>query len=188
MPVSVSRSSPAAPSSARAMPKSATSVLAVGGEQDVLGLDVAVDDAVLVGVVERAGRLARRCGAASSTGSWRSRRSRSRSDSPSTNGMVNQSWPAASPESWTVRMWGCWSRAAKRISRWKRSGPSVAASSGRSTLSATGPVVPEVVREVDGGHAAAAELALEGVAVGEGVAQAVRHSHGGLPRSRESLS
>src|SRR5882724_1180927 len=51
--------------------------------------------------------------------------------------MVNQSWPAASPESYTERMWGCWSRAAKRTSRWNRSGPSVAASSGRRTLSAT---------------------------------------------------
>ena len=41
------------------MPKSATRVLPSVGEQDVLGLDVAVDHAVLVGVLERAGRLAR---------------------------------------------------------------------------------------------------------------------------------
>ena len=34
-------------------------------EQDVLGLDVPVDDAAAVGVVERAGDLARRCGAPS---------------------------------------------------------------------------------------------------------------------------
>ena len=47
----------AAPS-ARAMPKSATSVVPSRREQDVLRLDVAVDDAVLVGVVQRAGRLA----------------------------------------------------------------------------------------------------------------------------------
>ena len=62
---------------------------AVAREQDVLGLDVPVDHAVLVGVFERsaASRVIR---SASSTGSWRSRRSRSRSDSPSTKGIVNQ--------------------------------------------------------------------------------------------------
>ena len=40
-------------------------------------------------------------------------------------------------------------------------------------------VVPEVLGQVDHGHAAAPELALEGVAVGEGVAQAIRHAHRG---------
>ena len=53
MPVSVIRLPPAL-LAASAMPKSATSALAVV-QQDVLGLDVAVDDAVAVGVVERAG-------------------------------------------------------------------------------------------------------------------------------------
>ena len=43
-------------------------------------------------------------------------------------------------------------------------------------------VVPEVVGQVDDGHAAAPELALEGVAVREGVAQAFRHPHGGSRR------
>ena len=46
-------------------------------------------------------------------------------------------------------------------------------------LEGDGPVVADVMGQVDGGHPAAAELALDGVAVGEGVAQAVRHSHGG---------
>ena len=54
---------------------------------------------------------------------------------------------------------------------------------GEQDLEGDGPVVAEVVGQVDDGHAAAAELALEGVAVGEGVAQAVRHAHG-LPGVR----
>ena len=43
---------------ARAMPKSATMAWPFG-EQDVLGLDVAMDDAAAVGVVQRLGDLAR---------------------------------------------------------------------------------------------------------------------------------
>jgi hypothetical protein len=50
---------------------------------------------------------------------------------------------------------------------------------GEENLEGDGPVVAEVLREVDNGHAAAAELALEGVAVGEGVAEGVRNSDGG---------
>ena len=146
------------------MPKSATSVLPSLGEQDVLGLDVAVDDAVLVGVLAAPAAASRAIRSASSTGSCRSRRSRSRRVSPSTNGMVNQSWPAVSPESWTVRMCGCWSRAASRISRWNRSGPSDCGELGVEHLERDRAVVLEVVREVDRGHAAAAELAVEGVA------------------------
>ena len=39
-------------------------------------------------------------------------------------------------------------------------------------------VVPEVLSQVDDGHAAAAQLALERVAVRECIAQAIRHAHG----------
>ena len=46
--------------------------------------------------------------------------------------------PGVSPESRTVRMCGCWSFAARAISRRKRSGPRDAARSWCSTLSATG--------------------------------------------------
>ena len=53
------------------------------------------------------------------------------------------------------------SRAVVRISRRKRSGPSVAAQLGVQDLERDRPVVPEVMGEVDRGHAAAAELALE---------------------------
>ena len=85
MPVWVSFSPPAW-LTARAMPKSATSAWPLM-KQDVLGLDVAVDDPVLVGVVQRLGRLAGDLHA-SASGSCCSRFSRSRSDSPSTNGMT----------------------------------------------------------------------------------------------------
>ena len=71
-------------------------------------------------------------------------------------------------------MCGCWSRAATSISRRKRSGPSEAASSGRSTLSATLRSVLEVLGEVDGRHAALPELALDAVAVGESFGEPVR--------------
>ena len=56
-PVSVSLSAPAV-LTARAMPKSATSGVAAL-EQDVLGLDVAVDHPVPVGVAQRVRHLAR---------------------------------------------------------------------------------------------------------------------------------
>jgi hypothetical protein len=50
---------------------------------------------------------------------------------------------------------------------------------GEQDLEGDGAVVAEVPGQVDDGHAAAAELALERVAVGEGIAQAVGHGHGG---------
>ena len=74
------------------MPKSATSAWP-SAEQDVLGLDVAVDHAVAVGVVQRVGHLAGDPHARPRPASCLSRPSRSRRLSPSTNGMVNQSRP-----------------------------------------------------------------------------------------------
>src|SRR5439155_1186716 len=75
---------------------------------------------------------------ASATESCRSRSSRARSDSPSTYGMVNHSWPAASPESCTLSTCGCCSRAASLISRRKRSPPSAAATVATAPLVAQG--------------------------------------------------
>ena len=59
MPVAVSRESPSL--IARAMPKSVTIGRPLSRvDQDVVGLDVAVDDAALVGVGERVGDVAQR--------------------------------------------------------------------------------------------------------------------------------
>ena len=65
------------------MPKSATTRVA-GGEQDVLGLDVAVDDAVLVRVAQGVGDLARDADRLRGPGAAARARAGPRSDSPST--------------------------------------------------------------------------------------------------------
>ena len=65
-------------------------------------------------------------------------------------------------------MCGCCRRAAILISRRNRSGPSDGGELGAQDLERDRAVVPEVVGEVDRGHAAASELALEAVAVGQG--------------------
>jgi hypothetical protein len=49
---------------------------------------------------------------------------------------------------------------------------------GEKNLEGNRAVMPDVIGEIDDGHAATTELALEGVAVGESVAQALRHAHG----------
>ena len=72
-------------------------------------------------------------------------------------------------------MCGCCSRAASRISRRNRSGPSDGGELGVEHLERDRPVVLEVAREVHRGHAPAAELALDRVAVAQtfrGVARA----------------
>ena len=54
---------------------------------------------------------------------------------------------------------------------------------GAQHLERHGPIVPEVVGEVDRGHAAAAELALDAVAIGQGVGKSgveCAHSFCGL--------
>ena len=51
---------------------------------------------------------------------------------------------------------------------------------GAQHLEGDPPVVPEVLGQVDGGHAAGAELALDPIAVGQGELEAVlRLGHGG---------
>ena len=76
------------------------------GEENVLRLDVAVHDAVFVGMSQPVGHFAH------DLERWfhiepSFAQQSSAQISPSMNGMVNQSSPDASPESSTVRMWGC---------------------------------------------------------------------------------
>ena len=68
-----------------------------------------------------------------------------------------------------------------RAGRWVRqkAGAEGAGELGVEHLQGDGAVVAEVLGEVDGGHSAAAELALDAVAIGQGVAQSVRQiAHG----------
>ena len=120
---------------APAIPKSRTMACVVL-EQDVLRLDIAMDDPLAVRVVERPGDL---------DGDPErelqrivpSRKSRVRSDSPVTSGMVYQKRPSTSPAASSGTMCG-WSRCAvTAISRRKCSIPTRSATSGWTILSAT---------------------------------------------------
>ena len=71
------------------------------------------------------------------TGSSPCRARRTRSDSPSTNGIVKYGRPFDSPAVSSGTMCGCWSLAARRISRLNRSSETCAAVSGGSTLITT---------------------------------------------------
>ena len=64
-------------------------------------------------------------------------------------------------------MCGCWRLAVSLISARKRSAPITAASSGRKHLKRDAAVVAEVFGEIDGGHSAGADLAVDAVAVGQ---------------------
>ena len=64
-------------------------------------------------------------------------------------------------------MCGCCRLAASRISRSKRSLPMVRRHLGRQHLDGDLTAVLDILREVDGGHAATAELAVDAVPVGE---------------------
>ena len=75
-------------------------------------------------------------------------------------------------------MWGCWSRAARRISRRNRSGADDGGELGAEHLEGDLPVVLEVVGEVDGRHAALAQLALDAVALVERPVQLAGGGHG----------
>src|SRR6186997_277312 len=82
--------------------------------------------------------------------------------------MVNQSRPPVSPESSTVRMWGCCGRADLPLE-------SLGAEGGGQfrveELEGDRPVVAEVLGQPDRRHPPAAELALQRIAVAEALAQ-----------------
>ena len=86
-------------------------------------------------------------------------------------------------------MCGCWSRAVVLISVRKRSAPSAAPRSGCEDLDGDVAIVPQVVGEVDGRHAAGAELAIDAIAIGEcGLREAwsrIGHCDFGAPASAE---
>ena len=124
-----------------AIPKSATS--ACRREQNVLRLHVPMDHALAVRVVEGVRRLARDLHRLVHRQLLLPRQPLAAASRRPRTACANQhGWPlgvaGSSPESWTERMCGCWSRAAVRISRWKRSGPRLLARSPCSTLRATG--------------------------------------------------
>ena len=138
--------------------------IAVPGEQEVLRLDVAVDHAVSW-AYSSACAASRAIRSASSTGSCRSRRSRSRRLSPSTNGMVNQSWPVGLAGVVDREDVGMLEPGGEPDLALEALGAERGGELGMEHLERDRAVVPEVLGEVDRGHAPAAELALERVAV-----------------------
>jgi hypothetical protein len=65
-------------------------------------------------------------------------------------------------------MWGCCSVAIVLISRRNRAAPMTRGELRPQDLDGDPAIVLQVQREIDGGHAARAELALDAVAVGQG--------------------
>ena len=65
-------------------------------------------------------------------------------------------------------MLGCWSRAASLISRSKPLGAEDAGELRMEHLERDRPIVPEVLREIDRGHPAPAQLALDPVTISQG--------------------
>ena len=153
-------------------------------QQDVLGLDVAVHDAVAVRVVERVGHLAGDAHRVVDRELACLRRGGRGASAPRTLGMTKYSRPPASPESKSGRMCGWVSRGgevdlAEEPLAAERLGEVLA-----QDLDGDVAVVLEVAREVDGRHAAGAELALDAVVGGERRRQ-VRHGHAGRWRRGE---
>ncbi len=85
--------------------------------------------------------------------------------------MVYQSCPSASPESKTGRMWGCCSRAAQFDLPQKTPGSQHRRDAGVEHFERDRPIVLYVMGEIDGRHAAAAELAVDQVSIAEDAGQ-----------------
>src|SRR6266566_1646893 len=82
-------------------------------------------------------------------------------------GMVNHSCSSVSPESYTTTMCGCWRRAQSRISRRKRG-------HWAHHFERDAAIVLQVVRQKHGGHAAAPQLALDAIPIGQRRAKAIQ--------------
>ena len=165
MPVSVIRLPPPALETARAMPKSATSARAVV-QQDVLGLDVAVDHAVAVGVVERVGDFGRDPDRIVDrelllAGQPIAQRFALDERHHVVSGAVHF---ARVDQAEDVRML----QGRDRLDLAQEPlGTDDRGELGLQDLDGDLAVVLEILREIDGGHAARAELALDAIAVGQ---------------------
>ena len=146
---------------------------AVRPQLDVGGLEIAMDDALLVRRFEAAA-ICRAIGTASSSGIGPAQM-RSASVGPSTSSRTSARTPSASSTPWMAAMFG-WLRAARTCaSRWKRAPAdrAIAARTARrgSTFSATLASERRVVGPVDLAHAAATDQRDDAEVAGEDVAR-----------------
>ncbi len=160
------------------MPKSAT-IRATVAQEDVLGLDVPVDDTLVVRVLQcvrdLGGNVHRLVDAELLLAI---ELLPERLPFHVRHDVVQESRTAASaaavlPLSYNGRMCGCWSRAVVLISCRNRSAPITDPEFGPQHLQRHLAVVLQVLGEVDGGHAAFAKAALDAVTVDEGSGEAV---------------
>jgi hypothetical protein len=159
---------------------------AVFGEKQVLRLDVAMDDAVVVGVVHRPGGLDgnaervvhRKLALAAEPVAQRF---------PLDIGHGEPELPGRFPGIEDRQNVGMLEPGGEADLPLEPLGAQDGRKLRQENLECDGPVVPQVLGEIHRSHAAPAELALEGVAVGQRVTNAFRHSHAGTPGSRQLL-
>ena len=140
-----------------------------------------MDDAVCVGVAEGARRLVGNPHRLVQ-GSWPSRASRCRSVSPSTYGMVYQSPPGGLARVVNRQDVGMLQPGGDLDLEQESLRADGGGELGVEHLEGDRPVVAEIVSQVDRGHAATAQLALEAVAIGQDLGKSgveCAHSFGG---------